>query len=118
MPPPPLGRRSLFFFLTPSSSSFMEMISCTSCSYKDKETLRGTRRRDFISSARVPNSIKSSASTRLHLDRSCSVHTPLSIVRIISTTVGAHLGAWRLSSHDANGLYSLLHLFSVALDAR
>src|SRR3954447_15448286 len=74
-----------------------------------KSSSGSARRRDFISSARVPNSIKSSASTCLHLDRSCSVHTPLSIVRIISTTVGAHSGAWRLSSHDANGLYSLLH---------
>ena len=41
-----------------------------------KSSSGSARRRDFISSARVPNSIKSSASTRLHLDRSCSVHTP------------------------------------------
>src|SRR3954471_22482120 len=53
-----------------------------------KSSSGSARRRDFISFARVPNSIKSSASTRLHLDRSCSVHTPLSIVRIISTTRG------------------------------
>ena len=35
-----------------------------------------------------------------------------------TTTIGAHRGARRLSIHDADGLFSLLHLFSVALDAR
>ena len=41
----------------------------------------------------------------MHLDRSCSVTLYLIIVGIVPTTVGAHRGAWRLSSHGANGSF-------------
>src|SRR3954465_12490281 len=73
-PPPPLHRLSSS---SPHSPSPMGRTHVHLVHTKIRKSSSGsTRRRDFISSARVPNSILSSASTRLHLDRSCSVYTP------------------------------------------
>ena len=70
-----------------------------------KQSLSGARDVGLLSPRERPELAKTTVSPICISIDHAPLYYPYSTVRLRTTTVGAHRGAWRLSNHGANGFF-------------